>query len=59
MYKHLNIPNFEQAKPEIEDYINSVNQYEKNNSNNLDAKIIQDINKRWKFAFETWNYNMI
>lgn len=59
MYKHLNIPNFEQAKPEIEDYINSVNQYEKNNFNNLDAKIIQDINKRWKFAFETWNYNMI
>lgn len=59
LYKHLNIPNYEAAKNDIQEYIDSIQQYEKNSFNNLDKKVIADINTRWKFAFETWNYEMI
>jgi len=59
LYHQLALPNYENAKSSIVEYLSSVKQYERNNFKNLDKKTIQDINTRWKFAFEIWNYDMI
>jgi hypothetical protein len=59
MYQNLNISNYKNAEKDIQVYLDTVKQYEKNNFNNLSASTINDINTRWKFAFETWNYGMI
>ena len=56
MYDKLDLPNFDQAKPFIEEYLNSVKNYKKNKFRNLRPDMQERINKEWKFAFEEWGY---
>jgi len=59
LYRHLNLKNYDTAKTAIAEYLSSVKQYEKNNFKTLNKQAIHDINVRWKFAFDVWNYEMI
>jgi hypothetical protein len=58
MYAKLDLPNFDQAKPFIEEYLNSVKNYKKNKFRNLRPDMQERINKEWKFAFEEWGYSI-
>ncbi len=56
MYKKLNIDGFEQAKPRIQYYLDSVKSYKKNKFRKLSPEIKKKIQKEWGFAFKEWNY---
>lgn len=56
MYRELSLPDFEVAKPHIQEYLNSVKNYKKNKFRNLRPEIQERINKEWRFAFEEWGY---
>lgn len=59
IYNDLNIGQFDQAKPHMQDYLSKVSNYKKNNFPHLDDEYIQRINTEWDFAFQNWNYEKI
>lgn len=56
MYQELSLPNFDKAQPFIQEYINSVKNYKKNNFRNISPETQRRINKDWAFAFKEWGY---
>lgn len=56
IYSELNIPNFEKAKPHIQQYLDSVKSYKKNKFRNIEPEVEAHLRKEWQFAFETWGY---
>lgn len=56
MYAKLDLPNFDLAKPFIQEYLNSVKNYKKNKFRNLRPDMQERINREWKFAFDEWGY---
>lgn len=56
MYEKLNIDGFEDAKPRIQFYLDSVKSYKKNKFRKLSPEIKEKIQKEWGFAFKEWNY---
>ena len=56
IYKELNLPGFENAKPHIEEYLASVKNYKKNKFRNIRPDMLERINKEWQFAFDFWGY---
>lgn len=59
VYQQLNIASFENVKAEMNDYILSLGEYKKNEFKSLPVDVIHEINTRWQFAFEQWNYEML
>lgn len=57
IYEKFDIPNFVEAKPYFESYIQSQQKYQKNNYV-LDEEILQKVNKNWGFALEEFNYKV-
>lgn len=56
VYKQLGIPGFEDAKPTISAYLDSVKDYKKNKFKPLGKKQKERIDSKWKVWFETFNY---
>ncbi|MCB0509855.1 MAG: sulfotransferase, partial [Bacteroidetes bacterium] len=58
MYKELDLPNYDKAKPYFDEYLASVKNYKKNKFRNLRPEILERINREWRFAFEEWSYKI-
>lgn len=58
MYRELNLPNYDKAKPYFDEYLASVKNYKKNKFRHLRPEIQERINEEWRFAFDEWGYKM-
>jgi len=58
VYERLNLPGFEEAKPNIQAYVDSVVDYHKNQYT-LTPEIIERVNQHWGFAFKLWGYEQL
>jgi len=58
IYSEVSLGDFEAVKPEIEAYLETVKDYKKNAFRSVPDHILPRINKRWKFAFDEWGYEM-
>lgn len=56
MYDELSLGGFEEAKPKIQHYLDSVKTYKKNKFRKILPKMEEKIRKEWSFAFEEWGY---
>jgi len=56
VYSHLNLPDFEAARPYMEEYLHKVSNYKKNDFPALDPAFVERINREWDFAFRQWGY---
>ncbi|MBA3706563.1 MAG: sulfotransferase, partial [Bacteroidetes bacterium] len=56
IYNHLNLGDFEKAKPYFKEEIKSVEDYQKNSYLVLDEKIKTKIAEKWSFFFEEYGY---
>lgn len=57
IYERLALPGFEEARPHFEAYAASQSGYRKN-TYSLPAETIEQIGERWRFAVETWGYDV-
>ncbi len=57
IYNTLNLPNFEEAQPHIQAYLNDVKDYKKNEFIALDSEIKARIDASWDFAFKIEGYS--
>jgi hypothetical protein len=57
IYRELNIPGYENAKPHFDKYLASVKNYKKNQFRNLPPEIEKRIQDEWGFAFDAWGYS--
>ena len=55
LYDELDLPDWEQAKPNIEKYVDSLGEYKKN-TYQIDAETIEFVDREWGFAVEEWGY---
>jgi hypothetical protein len=47
----------DKALPEIDKYLKSVKNYEKNTFRDIKPEVEKRILKEWKFAFDEWGYS--
>jgi omega-hydroxy-beta-dihydromenaquinone-9 sulfotransferase len=57
VYRELGIPDYDKAFPEIDKYLKSVKNYEKNKFRDIKPEIEARILNEWKFAFDEWGYS--
>lgn len=57
-YEALGLPGFADAEPKFQAYLASVADYSKNNYE-LTADVIEQVNRHWSFAFDTWGYQRL
>jgi hypothetical protein len=55
IYDALHIPGFEKAQPELMKYLERQSEY-KTNVYSIDQKILQHVEKNWKFTIDRWGY---
>ena len=58
IYSTLNLGDFENVKPNMKEYLNSISNYKPNASKTIKPELLEKINKEWKFAFEEFNYEI-
>lgn len=58
VYTQLGLPDFEKALPEMQAYLDSVENYERNDFKPLPPEIVARIQKEWAFSFNEWAYDM-
>ena len=58
IYERLDLGEFKKVQPYFETYLNKQKGYKKNTFTPIDPSLKKQINERWKFAFEVWNYQM-
>jgi len=58
LYRDLALPMFEVAEPVIQNYIDSIAGYKKNQYE-LTPEIIAKVNHHWGFAFDEWGYKKL
>jgi len=56
IYTHLDLGAFDKLQPKLEIYLESLRNYKRNPSMEMDAKMQSEIEHRWDFAFKEWNY---
>jgi hypothetical protein len=59
VYRQLEIPGFEQAKPELMAYLESVKDYQKNEFRDVDPALEKRLREEWAFAYKEWNYDAV
>ena len=59
MYSKLNISDFNNNKTLFKTYLETVKGYKKNQLIDIPNEVKDQINKRWKFAFENWKYEIV
>ncbi len=57
IYRELQLPGFEKARPYFEQYIESVSGYRRNQYP-LSREVIAEVNRQWAFAFTPWGYTL-
>ena len=57
IYKTLQIPGFEEARPAIEAYLNKKKGYKKNQYK-YEPRTVELVEKNWKFALDQWDYHL-
>jgi hypothetical protein len=55
IYSTLRLPDFEDALPKMKMYLEKQSDY-KTNVYTIDNKIVQHVNKNWKFTIDRWKY---
>ena len=55
IYSTFKLPNFEDALPKMKKYLEKQSDY-KTNIYSIDDKIVQHVNKNWKFTIDRWKY---
>jgi Ulp1 family protease len=55
IYSTLKLTGFEDALPEMKKYLEKQSEY-KTNVYTIDDKIVQQVNKNWKFTIDRWRY---
>jgi hypothetical protein len=55
IYSTFKLPNFEDALPKMKNYLEKQSDY-KTNVYAIDDKIVQHVNKNWKFTIDRWKY---
>jgi len=58
IYTQLQLGDFEQARPALESYLDSLGTFEKN-SFQFPDEVIEKVNKHWGFAFEAFGYKKL
>jgi len=58
IYDRLNIAGFEKFKPELEKYVNSIREYQKNPHQDLSSQQKEKIVNAWGRNFENWKYSL-
>lgn len=58
VYDRLNIDGFGSFKPKLENYVNSIKNYQKNPYKKIPDNQRVKIIEAWKRNFETWNYSL-
>ena len=59
MYSKLNISDFNKNKTLFTTYLETVKSYKKNQLVDIHSDVKDQINTRWKFAFENWKYEIV
>ena len=57
IYETLSLPGFEEARPQIEAYINGKKGYKKNKYN-YDPETVRIVEENWDFALKDWGYKL-
>ncbi|HJO92513.1 MAG TPA: sulfotransferase [Victivallales bacterium] len=57
IYTSLNISNFDNFKPELNNYLTSIESYKKNVYSDLACDIKKRLKKEWAETFRIWNYD--
>ena len=55
LYAELDLPDWENAEPQIAAYLETIAGYRKN-AFRIDPAIIERVDEKWRFAVEEWNY---
>lgn len=58
IYTKLDIGAFNEVNDKFRTYLNKQTNYKKNTFKPINSNIKNQINNRWKFAFDLWNYQM-
>jgi omega-hydroxy-beta-dihydromenaquinone-9 sulfotransferase len=56
LYARLDIPGFEQAQPEFENYLKRTADYKKNQYNPIPEPLRSEIAHTWQCSFDEWDY---
>ena len=59
IYSNLNISDFNKNKTNFKAYLNTVKSYKKNQLTEIPPEVKDEINTRWKFAFDNWKYDRV
>tara|TARA_Y100001978_G_scaffold103185_1_gene92322 strand:- start:1410 stop:2513 length:1104 start_codon:yes stop_codon:yes gene_type:complete len=58
IYRTLKIGDFTEVKTNFQKYLDNQKNYKKNTFNPVPSELKNQINNRWAFAFEAWDYEM-
>ena len=58
IYDELGLPDFEEFRPELEDYVTTLSDYKKNKYPEMSDKLHTKIGQAWKRNFEIWGYEI-
>lgn len=56
VYRQLELSGYDNAKPEMQSYLDEQAGYEKNSFSNLSERVVELLNQRWGIAFKQWGY---
>lgn len=56
VYRQLELSGYDNAKPEMQSYLDEQADYKKNSFSNLSERVVELLNQRWGIAFEQWGY---
>ncbi len=56
IHRELDLPGFEEARPKLQEYLNSIANYQKNNHKPIDPTIKKRLNSEWAKYFEAFDY---
>jgi hypothetical protein len=58
IYKNLNLPGFEAARPGLQNHVTSIKHYQKNVHPELQGTLKEQIAAQWRRYFDQWNYQI-
>jgi len=58
IYEELGLPDFEEFRPELEDYVKTLSDYKKNKYPEMSDTLRSKIGHAWKRNFEIWGYEI-
>jgi omega-hydroxy-beta-dihydromenaquinone-9 sulfotransferase len=58
IYRELSLPDFEDVRPHVEDYVASLAGYRKNKHREIPAALRERIATEWRRSFDAWGYDL-